>query len=1228
MAFKKILFRRDTAANWTSINPTLSIGEIGYETDTGRIKIGNGSSVWTSLEYFVGNLPGASLNDLGDVVISEASDGDFLRWDGTKWINDAVNLSTDTVGNYMVDISGGTGVIVTHTPGESSSASIAIGQDVSTSASVAFGQVTTTGDVVVGGNFTVNGTSTTLNTETLAVEDNIIVLNANTIGSPILNAGIEVERGDSPNVSIRWNESTDKWQITNDGSDYNDVVDLDYLNTKIAEEHYHRSVWLASTTPLSGSPVYTNGTIDEDGGYGIGATLESSINEELVVDGEVPYVGARIGVFGQSNAIENGIYVVTELGGPSSSWVLTRADDANGSFPDQIKRGETIPVAWGETNAIQAFGVSSDGSTENGGHIFGTDEINFIQVSGTAQLIAGPGIEFTGNAISLVEYSSSVVSGSPSFEFVGDVSVDAYGRVEYVERSVFPEIKLGTNTSGNYIETIIAGTGILLSGQNGASASPTIEIAQDVSTSASVSFSHIDVTTLSVSSLLDAPNANFTTVNATSLIGDLEAVSASASNFYGELFGNVLGNLTGNVVGNVNGDLTGNVTGDVTGNLTGNVTGNVSGSATYASLAAGLLQPRTIEISGDVVGSGVFDGSSNVSISAIIQPNSVALGTDTTGNYMTDVSAGTGITITHTQGEGSTATIGVTPNTYDAYGLAASVQSNVLGQLQSHADDTTNIHGIADTSQLVTVDGVQVLTNKTLNSASISNPTITGVSPTIALGGDLSGSLTLTNLSGGTLNATITANSVALGADTTGSYVESLVAGTGVTVTNNSGESATPTVAIGQNVATSASPTFAQVTLSSGPTSNSHAATKEYVDEVAQGLQSRPSVRAASTTNLAGTYDNGSSGVGSTLTATSNGALPAIDGVSGWSQYDGILLKNQTNKAENGRWVVFVVGDGSTPWQLLRCGLCDEPNEVPGSYIFVTGGETNANNGYVLSVDDPATFQVGIDDINVFQFSGAGQIIPGTGVFKDGNVISIGQDVSSSVSVSFSGLKITGSSISINDDQIGAPTLNALIEAVRGSESTVAIRWNETDDKWEITNDGLSYSEITTEARVDELNIDDLADVDLSTPASNGQFLKYESSASAWVAGTIPTINSLDDIGDVSASSPGSGQFLKWDGSSWIADTIVGGATVSTTPPSSPTSGQLWFESDTLKTYVYYDSYWIEIISGSSPASLSDIGNVNTTGLASGDRISYNGSSWVATPVSDVNAIIAVQMFS
>ena len=86
------------------------------------------------------------------------------------------------------------------------------------------GNKTFSNDVVVTGNLTINGTSTTVNTETLTVDDNVIVLNNNESGTPSQDAGIEVERGTSTNVKLQYDEGTDKWQFTNDGSTYNDIL--------------------------------------------------------------------------------------------------------------------------------------------------------------------------------------------------------------------------------------------------------------------------------------------------------------------------------------------------------------------------------------------------------------------------------------------------------------------------------------------------------------------------------------------------------------------------------------------------------------------------------------------------------------------------------------------------------------------------------------------------------------------------------------------------------------------------------------------------------------------------------------------------------------------------------------------------------------------------------------------------------------------------------------------
>jgi hypothetical protein len=181
------------------------------------------------------------------------------------------------------------------------------------------------------------------------------------------------------------------------------------------------------------------------------------------------------------------------------------------------------------------------------------------------------------------------------------------------------------------------------------------------------------------------------------------------------------------------------------------------------------------------------------------------------------------------------------------------------------------------------------------------------------------------------------------------------------------------------------------VTLSGDPTQAMHASTKAYVDNVSSGILAKPSVIAATTANLNSTYDNGSSGVGATLTSTTNVAFPLIDGVSVTTinGQRGVLVKNQTNSFENGRYNLTTQGDENTPWVLTRCGLCDQANEIPGAYVFVTDGSVNGQTGWVQHVDDPGTFTVGTDDIDVFQFAGAGSITAGTNIEVSGNEVSV-----------------------------------------------------------------------------------------------------------------------------------------------------------------------------------------------------------------------------------------------
>jgi len=203
-------------------------------------------------------------------------------------------------------------------------------------------------------------------------------------------------------------------------------------------------------------------------------------------------------------------------------------------------------------------------------------------------------------------------------------------------------------------------------------------------------------------------------------------------------------------------------------------------------------------------------------------------------------------------------------------------------------------------------------------------------------------------------------------------------------------------------------------------------ANKAYVDQVAQGLDTKPSCRAGTTADLSATYDNGSSGVGATLTAGSNGAI-VVDGVS-LSVGDRLLVKNQTTASENGIYSVTTQGDGSTAFVLTRATPEDQPSELSGgAFVFVEEGTANADNGYVFTHTGAPTF--GTTALDVAQFSGAGQIDSGAALSKTGNRLDVEVD-DSSIEVATDALRVKAAGItnamlggSIATSKLANPTI-------------------------------------------------------------------------------------------------------------------------------------------------------------------------------------------------------------
>ena len=198
---------------------------------------------------------------------------------------------------------------------------------------------------------------------------------------------------------------------------------------------------------------------------------------------------------------------------------------------------------------------------------------------------------------------------------------------------------------------------------------------------------------------------------------------------------------------------------------------------------------------------------------------------------------------------------------------------------------------------------------------------------------------------------------------------------------------------------------------------NQSVANKAYVDQVAQGLDTKPSCKAATTADLVATYNNGTLGVGATLTADFNGAI-SVDDIA-LSVNDRLLVKDQTDATENGIYKVDQVGTGSTPFVLTRATPEDQPSELSGgSFVFVEEGTIGSNNGYTFTHTGQPTF--GTTDLDVSQFSGAGQITAGAGLIKDGNTIDTNPDNSS---IEVSGDQIRVKPLGVQNSMVANNTL-------------------------------------------------------------------------------------------------------------------------------------------------------------------------------------------------------------
>ena len=236
---------------------------------------------------------------------------------GTVALLGTIALGTDTTGNYVSQVSQGTGITVSHTQGEGSTATITNAGVVSIAGTT--GEITITegtganpytgavkvglptnviiaGDLKIGGDLDIIGAINSFSTTTINVEDNKFLLNSNVTGSPSLNAGIEVERGDSTNASLIWNETTDVWQAGLLGSEV--AISL--------AGHTHATSDITGLQEFVEDTIATSltdsGTIDFS--YTDNSTSAGTITAAVILAASNPYLSTGSGLAVDVSALE------------------------------------------------------------------------------------------------------------------------------------------------------------------------------------------------------------------------------------------------------------------------------------------------------------------------------------------------------------------------------------------------------------------------------------------------------------------------------------------------------------------------------------------------------------------------------------------------------------------------------------------------------------------------------------------------------------------------------------------------------------------------------------------------------------------------------------------------------------------------------------------------------------------------------------------------------------
>ena len=558
----------------------------------------------------------------------------------------------------------------------------------------------------------------------------------------------------------------------------------------------------------------------------------------------------------------------------------------------------------------------------------------------------------TGNATPL-QLSQGTVNINGNFQYNGiALTTNVSGLNAAAAGSSLVTGIVAEDGSTKFGRTLTASTGVTITNADGTAGNPTFAIA-DTSVSAG-SYGPMNTITVDAQGRITDVTAT-TTISANAFIGG----TLSGSSLYVENNVSVSGAL--HVAGNVS----------VAGTM------HIDGNTSVANLwtAGDINSTGTVSVTGPLI-------SKNITTSIVSATYLYGDGSNITGlagaGTMTAVKAGTGIhltengiTTTNITGSGTVAL-----NTNQTFGTVSATSFVISGDNVAMSATVANLSATMATS----IDNSNTLIAAVSALTSVNAAAVTSINSVV---GTLSATMATSIDNSNTVIAAVSAlTSVNTAAITSINSNIATVSAYATSITQ--ALSATMATSIANHLPLAGGTMTGAITLPGNPSANLEAATKQYVDNLtAAAIHFHDAVRVESPVNLNATYNNGTAGVGATLTNAGTQAALVIDGVT-VNLADRVLVYEQTDQTQNGVYTVTDVGSVSTNWVLTRA--TDADSYAPGtnsgldegSYFYVQEGSTGAGEAYVCNTIGTITF--GTTNITFTQFSSALVYTAGTGI--------------------------------------------------------------------------------------------------------------------------------------------------------------------------------------------------------------------------------------------------------